>query len=112
MHSRLASVIGSFVSPLPNDQPIQTQKSPEEIEQTFDRCMLFSANVAIETTTETQQLKQYQDWLWSFEDAMPVTATPDELLELLTTAPTPYAKGLIAGICAARIEMAAISGRL
>ncbi len=110
MTQSLTSVISAFVSPLPVNTPAET--SPAEIEATLDRCMLFSANVAIETTTQTQALKQHPEWFWRFEDAMPVTATPEELLELLVSAPTDYARGMIAGICAARIEMAAISGRL
>ncbi len=113
MPQSLTSVIGSFVSPLPatNLSP-SVEASPAEIEATLDRCTLFAANVAIETTTQTQALKLHPDWFWHFEDAMPVTATPEELLELLVSAPTDYARGLVAGICAARIEMAAVSGRL
>lgn len=114
MPQSLTSVIGSFVSLPPSAAAPNPsfEATPDEIEATLDRCTLFSANVAIETTTQTQALKQYPDWLWHFEDAMPVTATPEELLELLISAPTEYARGLIAGICAARIEIAAVSGRL
>lgn len=82
------------------------------LEQTLDRCMRFAADVAIETTADLQTLACHQQWLEKLEDAMTLLASPDQLLDLLVSAPTPYAKGLIAGICAAKIDVATISGRL
>lgn len=116
MNPTLAAANSLFASgePVQPTSPYAATVSPDvrEVERNLDRCMQFAANVAIETAADTQALQIHPEWLQAFEDAMPVTATPEELMDLLLSAPTPYTKGLIAGICATRIEMAAISGRL
>lgn len=84
----------------------------QELERNLQFLQMFEANVAIEVAADTQALKlHHPDWVQAYEDAMPHTATTEELMELLITAPSAYAKGLISGLCSMRIEMAAISGR-
>ena len=95
-------------SPCPQTAPQDLQ----ELERNLQFLQLFEANVAIEVTADIQALKlDHPEWFQAYEDAMPHTASAEELMELLISAPTPYAKGLIAGLCGMRVEMAAVSGR-
>lgn len=50
-------------------------------------------------------------WSHWMEDRDPNTTSADELLELLRTAPTSFAKGLIYGKLRLRMELAATTGR-
>lgn len=51
------------------------------------------------------------DWFAYFEDVQAFSAPKADLMELLRTAPTPFAKGLIYGIVLMRQELAAVTGR-
>jgi len=84
----------------------------QNLERTCQLLQKFEANVAIEVSADSQALRiHHPEWVQAYEDAMPHTACTDELMALLISAPTAYAKGLISGLCSMRIEMAAISGR-
>ena len=51
------------------------------------------------------------DWFAYFEDVQAFSAPKSDLMELLRTAPTPFARGLIYGIVLMRQELAVVTGR-
>ena len=97
-----------------NPTPIAT----EVIEQmSEDRTQLDQDSVneyaTMESTAahwETIRTK-YPDWHAMYEDVMPDTvATRSEMIELWTTAPTDWAKGVMYGKFTLRLEIAAHTG--
>jgi ABC-type antimicrobial peptide transport system ATPase subunit len=50
-------------------------------------------------------------WNALYDDTPVETAGADELLHMLRTAPTPFAKGMIAGALKMRLDIAAVTGR-
>lgn len=114
-------------APTPHDErpqttgptfPVPTAIATEVTEQmTEDRTQLDrdSENeyAAMENTTAYWEAirTKYPDWYAMYEDVMPDTvATRSEMIELWTTAPTDWAKGLIYGKFTLRLEIAAHTG--
>lgn len=55
--------------------------------------------------------QRFADWFAAYEDAQPDTAPRSEVVELMASAPTDFARGLIYGKYLMRLEIAAITKR-
>lgn len=89
--------------------------SPEELLLQHDMLLQFQAHCVVETSAQMTQMRQ-QDAAWYdrydevHENAF--AASPSDLLDLLSSAPTPFANGLVAGICSVLCSVASVTGRL
>lgn len=53
----------------------------------------------------------HPDWYELFEDTFPDNAPREEVVELMASAPTDFAKGLMFGKFSMRLELEAVTGR-